>query len=165
MARSIEYLVSLFPEKTGKEIMELHELDKINDKKEKEESLKDLFDLIEHINSNGYYKGTFSTSQYYMYHFTNLRYENNSVIGDVETILCFYNIGLKDNKKLSSYLVNIKIEVDNDKYDIIHRYGLGTDLVSEISKEEYESFKDSITSIIPKYFPEELKQRLDEFGE
>jgi hypothetical protein len=165
MARSIEYLVSLFPEKTGKEIIELHNLDKLNDKKEREESLKDLFDLIKHINSNGYYKGSFSTSQYYMYYFNNLRYKNNFVIGDVETIVCFYDIGLKDNNKLGRDLVNIKIEVANDKYDIISEYGLGTDLVTEISKEEYESFKKSVTSIVPKYFPEELKQRLNEFGE
>ena len=67
--RSIEYLIQLFPDKTGKELLEIQAQDKKKDEEEYQNKNKENLAIIKDIKENGgFYKGAFGTEQYYMYH-------------------------------------------------------------------------------------------------
>lgn len=90
--RSIEYLVSLFPEKTGLELLEIQKQDKLDDEKKFNKLNKKKLDFINDINTNGgYYYGRFGVDQYYFYRVFNMILDNNEIYTDVETLVVFIN--------------------------------------------------------------------------
>ena len=92
--RSIETLVRNYPDKTGKELLEMQEQDKIEDQKEFELLHAVKLGLIKDINENGgYYKGRFGTSQLHFWRFFNMNMEEQSgkVYCDVECIYIHFD--------------------------------------------------------------------------
>jgi len=93
MARAIEYLVSLYPEKTGKEIIAIHEQEKLKDQQIFDKHNKKTLAFIKDINTNGgYFRGKFGLDQYYYYRvFNMIMNETGGVTMDVESIVLFCN--------------------------------------------------------------------------
>lgn len=158
--KSFEYLLQLHPEKTGFEIMEIYKQELELDKQEKIKENEMLYKEVDRINKNGYFKGVFSSSQYYMYHFTNARVENDNIIADVEQITCFYTIRLAERFRLSSDDVNISIV--NKTYQFIDIFHLNS--LEEVTEKEYNIFKHTIESIVPTFFSKELEEKLKNFS-
>lgn len=164
MARSIDYLVKLYPDKTGKEIQEIHNNELNEDAKEREFLNIKYQEIAKKLNDKGYFKGNFGINQYYYYHFTNISYDNVlGFVGNVEKIIIFYSIGLNE-KHRNSDLLNIRIEEINNQ--IMMNYGLDSldSLYKETTKEEYELVKGQLTSIVPTYFKDKLDEILKEYG-
>ena len=91
--RSIELLVREYPDKTGKEIMELQERDKANDQKAYEKRNAKILEYIKDINTNGgFYRGRFGLDQHYFYRVFDLKLESDGeVYMQVESIVFFFN--------------------------------------------------------------------------
>lgn len=123
--RSLEYLLQSYPNKTGKELIEMQELDKIEDQLEFEKINKHQLDLIDDINTNGgFYKGRFGMSQHFYYKFTNLMLDNGQIYCDVKNIVAFFDPNS-----------TIKIEVDNKEYQKLDRYGIS--IYDRVTEEEF----------------------------
>lgn len=116
--RSIEYLVQLFPEKTGAEIMEIQKQDKLNDEKEFQEKNKEKLKFIEEININGgFYKGRFGVDQRYYYNVTNLELIDGQIYFDVEKVTVFLGDGEKNDSLKRRSVEYKKKEMQNyDQY-------------------------------------------------
>lgn len=122
--RSIEYLIQLFPDKTGKQILEFQERDKLQDEKEFNQRHSEELSLIEDLNNNGgYYKGHFGLDQCFYYSFSNLRLEANVTFCDVEKLVAFNNYSFsiefrKDTyKRLDTFGINIYERVTKEEFD------------------------------------------------
>jgi hypothetical protein len=160
--RSFDHLIQLFPDKTGRELLEIQNQDKLQDEQERMEAQKEIIALAAALNNNGYFKGRFSTSQYYMYHFTNVKVEEGKLYGDVEKISTFYSIGLQPSLRVGSDDINISISKKTDTP--LYNYGLEGDMMTSINEAEYTRFKNAITTIVPTFFSSELETVMKEFG-
>jgi len=120
--RTIETLARQYPDKTGKELLEIQQQDKIEDQKEFEELHQKKINFVNDIKKNGgYFKGTFGLDQRFMYHITDIRLdEKGKVYVDVENITIFlgHNRGVvKEN--------DFSFEKRTDRYKDASTYGFG----------------------------------------
>jgi hypothetical protein len=157
--RDINYLIQLFPNKTGKELLEIQEQDKLDDKKAQEKRDKKLIDFMNDINTNGgYFKGAFGTDQYYMYKIENVKLQNSVLYGDVEKIILFYGKNLKTSV-LGKDILDFKIE--SKEFCNVLDY---TEHTKRIKDFEYHNLYSLMNSIVPSFFEEDYKKRQKEFG-
>jgi len=91
--RALEYLVQLYPDKTGKEILEIQVQEKLDDQKEFEETNKKKLAFMKDINENGgYYRGRFGLDQHYYYRVFDMEMDDQgNITMKVEKIVLFYN--------------------------------------------------------------------------
>ena len=90
--RGIEYLIQLFPDKTGKELLAIQEQDKLDDQKEFERFNKKLLAIIKDINENGgYFCGRFGSDQRYFRKIYDLTLENGEIYMTVDEVVFFIN--------------------------------------------------------------------------
>lgn len=139
--RSIEYLAQLFPDKTGKELLEIQLNDKKEDEKEYQKANKAKLAFIEDINQNGgYYKGRFGIDQRFFYCFTDLQIISGIVYGSVERITVF--LGEKNSVVREG---EIRIEKSFNEMKEIENYGLS--MYSRIEKREYDSLVEYLNNV------------------
>jgi hypothetical protein len=128
--RTIEALAIQFPDKTGKELMEIQQQDRLKEEQESLEYDKEKAALIKDLNENGaYYRQRLLQNHYAYDHFTNLRIGDSGRIHcDSDTVLCvkrreggfFFERTIAQNVEMSHY---------------------GIDVIKErITKEEWERF-------------------------
>ena len=91
--RAIEYLMRLYPEKTGAEILAIQEQDKLDDQRAYEKRNAKKLAFIEDINTNGgFYRGRFGLDQHYFYRVFDLKIDTSGeVVMQVESIVLFMN--------------------------------------------------------------------------
>ena len=131
--RTIEYLVSLYPEKTGTELLAIQRAEKFEEEKEYQKQFSEDLDYIIDINKNGgYYIGTFGVDQHYMYSFSNLSLDNKGrICGDVKKLVLFNN-----PKDICRFTCKIEDEYVMD----IDKYGLG--LTKRVTKPDWDEITD-----------------------
>lgn len=130
--RSLDYLVQLYPNKTGKELLEIQKQDKLEDEKETQEFLKEKLEFAKDINDNGgYFKGTFGLNQYYYYNVSGVNVEESGhVYATVEKIVMFdFDSGQHPRREFN-------IEKRISEYEDLSRYAL--DSLQRVTKEDYE---------------------------
>lgn len=135
--RSLEYLIQLYPNATGAELLAIQNQDKEDERRIQMECDAKLLTVIEDINTNGgYYKGRFGNDQRYFYKITNAVFMHNDIFVDVEKIVVFLgdgnsvvrkneiSIDLKQNEyvKLSIYDIDNCIRISKDEYDEAETY-------------------------------------------
>lgn len=128
--RSMDYLVSLYPDKTGSELLAIQEAEKVKAKMEFELRNKNKLELIKEINTNGgYYKGTFGLTQHFYYSFFNMQLIEGDIYCDVNCITCFFEddrthieARIVTFKKFENYGVGIYTKVLKDDFDKVLDY-------------------------------------------
>ncbi len=129
MPRAIEYLVSLYPEKTGLEITEIYNQEVKEEEQKFQEDNKKTLETIKDYNENGaYFKGRFGCNQYYMYNCYNFEMDGKGRVRmDVDKIVMF-NGDDKDDR--------VFIELRIKEYEDASNYSLGRE--NRITKEEWD---------------------------
>lgn len=131
--RSLEYLIQLFPDATGSEILEMQRKDKEQDEQNFKKAHQERIDWIDDINANGgFWKGRFGLDQHFYYKVTNAGIESGKVYGDVENITVFF--GCKNSVVPEG---NIKLEKKLSSFEELKNYGFH--LYERITEKEYES--------------------------
>lgn len=140
--RSIEYLIQLFPEKTGKELLEIQKQDKLEDEKEYQKENESKLKWIEDINNNGgFFRGRFGIDQRFFYKVTNCSLETNGkVICDVEEIVVFLG---SDRGVVKSGEINI--EKKSSKYADADKYGFN--IYERVTEKEWNEVNSYMMSI------------------
>lgn len=131
--RDLNYLIQLFPEKTGKEILEIQAQDKLDDEKEYQKKNEKKLKWIEDINTNGgFFRGRFGIDQRFFYKVTNCELSTDSTIMcDVEQIVVFLdgNISVTSTKEIyvdaSHYEFDIYERVTEKEWNDVHTYVVG----------------------------------------
>ena len=146
-------------DKTGEEILNLFE----KQRKREEDYLKlkndKNFKIIEDIKLNSYFRGSYSTNQYFYYYITDIYYNKNDMfVGNIEKILIFLH-KLESDKKYGN---DLKISIDKDSIytkSLELTYGIGGNMVKNITEEEYNKAKEHLKSFVPEFFKEEYEIR------
>lgn len=136
--RSLDYLIQLFPDKTGKELLEIRNQDKQEDADEFKKIHANKLAIIEDINTNGgFYKGKFGLDQHFYYSFSNMHLIKDNIYCDVNEVVAFFE------------LVNNKTSIENRKQALQSFENYGVNMYERVTKEEFdkavaylESFKD-----------------------
>lgn len=125
--RALEYLIRLYPNKTGKEILEIQAQDKLKDEELYQSANREKLSLIEDINTNGgYYRGVFGLTQRFYYSFSNLRLTEGKIYCDVIRLTCFFentgailNCEIREEswKEFENYGVSIYEKVTKEDFD------------------------------------------------
>jgi hypothetical protein len=138
--RDISTLVYLYPEKTGKEILEIQEQDKIEDQKRFEKAHQADIDWMNEINTNGgYFKRKFDLKQRYYYKVSNVKLDkslpNNPLLyGTVESVIVF----LEERNENS-------VKTETKTLQILRNYDLEN--CTRTSKEDWDSVNKYIIDI------------------
>lgn len=134
---TLEYLAKEYPNKTGKELLELQAEEIRQEEKEIQERLKDQIEYADDININGgYFKGFFGLNQYYYYNVSDVIVEETGdVYATVEKIVMFdfdsgqsprreFNIEkrISEYKNLSNYALSSLERVTKEDYDKVDKY-------------------------------------------
>lgn len=128
--RSLDQLVHEYPDKTGKELLEIQQQDKLKEEQESLEYDKEKAALIKDLNENGaYYRQRVLQNHYAYDHFTNLRIgESGRIYCDSDTVLC---VKRREGGLFFERVITKNVEMSH--------YGI--DIVKErITKEEWERF-------------------------
>jgi len=122
--KSLEYLIQLHPDKTGKELLEIQEQEKLEDQKEFEEHNKKKLAFIKDLNENGgYYRGKFGLDQHYYYKVSNLTINKDGEVRmDVESVVLFCNN--TDDTRHVTKPNEIHLDRKFNTYELLDRYGL-----------------------------------------
>ena len=148
--RDINYLIQLFPDKTGKELLEIQEQDKLEDEKEYQRLHEEDLKLVEDINTNGgYYRGRFGIDQYFYYRFFNLHLEDDKIYCDCEHLVLFSGEG--DSRITERFSVEIRTE----SYKDIEKYGL--DFYERVTVKEWDAVIQYFRTSPKQFWPEQKK--------
>lgn len=121
--RALEYLMSLFPEKTAREILEIQAKEKAADEFAEKKRNAKILAFIDDINTNGgYYRGRFGLDQHYYYKVRNLRMSGNEVMMEVDKIVLFCNNDYHQNTVCKPF--EIHIDREYEKSGLLSQYGL-----------------------------------------
>lgn len=136
MARTIEYLAQLYPEKTGKELFEIQAKDKDKDQKEFETRNKKKLAIIKDFEENGaYYRGSSGLNQYYYIEMTKIQLENNVLYCNYNNIVVFDN-----------FTKPFSCEINEERF--VEYGNLGLSMCERVTKEDYEKVRQYFTSSI-----------------
>jgi len=138
--RDLAYLIQLFPEKTGTELLAIQEQDKIDVEKEYQEINKIKLAIIEDYNTNGaFFKGRFGTDQRYYYNVSNVRFEDKQLICDVEEIVVF--LGEKGDVSEDSVTIERRIQEYQhfDTYSFEHK--------TRVTKKDFDKVNNYLMNI------------------
>jgi hypothetical protein len=145
--RDLGYLVQLFPEKTGKELMEIQRKDKEADEFEYQQAHKAELELINDINTNGgYYRGRFGIDQHYYYYFSNLRMDGKKIYCDVESLVLF------TGEKGGVIPDEFSVRIEKRTYKEFDKFGIDIpEYIERVTKKEW----DEVVNYF-KIFPEKF---------
>lgn len=145
--RSIETLVREYPNKTGKEILEIQNQDKLQDEMRRLESNKKVLSMIEDYNSNGaYFKSTFGLHQYRYDKFTDLTLEEDGRITcKVESIVGFYTTDSKSSFKN-------EINLERKTKDVFDFYKYSPQEENRITEKEYNALSNHLNNIFVEFW-------------
>lgn len=124
--RAIEYLIQLYPDKTGAELLEIQQQDKAEDEAKFKKAHEKKLAIIEDINTNGgYYRGIFGSTQRFYYSFSNLRLLEGKIYCDCIHLTCFFenhsvfNCEIREEtyKEFENYGVSIYEKVSKEYFD------------------------------------------------
>jgi hypothetical protein len=148
--RDLGYLVQLFPDLTGKELMEIQRKDKEADEFEYQQEMKAELDMIKDINTNGgYYRGRFGIDQHYYYNFTNLRIDNKTVYCDCEHLVMFTGEGRATSKDFS-------VRIEKKEYKKFENYGVDIpDCIERVTKKEWDEVVNYFKKGAELFWPKE----------
>lgn len=133
--RDLGYLVRLFPDKTGKELMAIQEQDKLEDELEYQKLHEADLKFIADINTNGgFYCGRFGLDQRNFYRIFNLRMEDERVMMDVEKLYVYLRLNGE---------VNIERRIQ--EYQKLDSYGLSNR--DRVTKKEWDEVNEHINSV------------------
>lgn len=132
--RSIESLVIDYPNKTGKEYLEMQRKDIEADELAYQQANKKELEMINDINTNGgYYRGRFGIDQHYFYNFTNLRILHNKIYCDVEDLVLFTGVGR------GAVTNDFTVKIEKREYRDFDTFGIDlTDMVERVTKKEWD---------------------------
>jgi hypothetical protein len=149
--RDLGYLVQLFPDLTGKELMEIQRKDKEADEFEYQQEMKAELDMIKDINTNGgYYRGRFGIDQHYYYNFTNLRIEHKTVYCDCETLVMFTGEGERSTTK------DFTVRIEKREYKEFDKYGIDIpEYVERVTKKEWDEVVNYLKKSAELFWPKE----------
>jgi len=155
--RSLELLLRDYPEKTGKEILQIQEQEKQEAKKEQQKRDKKQIAFVNDLNQNGgYFKGCFGTTQYYMYNITDVSLIEGKLYANVERITCFYARDLKHSKDMLDF------KIEEKEYECLYNYSLQNE--NRITKEDYLKLYNVLDIVIPSFWNKELETIKKEFS-
>lgn len=139
--RSIEYLIQLFPEKTGKELLEIQAQDKADDEYNYQIANKATLEYIEDIKKNGgYFRGRFGIDQRFMYKITDIYMDNDKVYVDVEKIVIFLG-----NERGVVKSGEFTFEKKSDTYVEADKYGFNC--YDRVTEKEWNELIDYIHGV------------------
>lgn len=123
MAKSLEYLMRLHPDKTAKEILAIQAEEKLADERAERKRNAKVLAFMEDLNTNGgYYRGKFGLDQHYFYKVTNVRMCGDEVVMDVEKIVMFCNPDGHQN--IVCRPNEIRLERKFETMQLLSHYGL-----------------------------------------
>lgn len=138
--RTIEYLAQLFPDKTGRELLELQAQDKAEDKRKEEELHKDNLVIVDYINTNGlYFKGTFGLNQYFYYYIHKATLDN--VNGQIHIEYDNITLFTEDEKNYS----NFNMKKEKNSYSTYDK--MGVSLYEKTDKADWDNINNFINTI------------------
>jgi hypothetical protein len=130
--RSLEYLIQLYPNKTGKQLLAIQAKEKEAEEKEYQKRHKEVLEMIQDINTNGgFYKGRFGSDQRFYYNVTEARLEGDKVYANVESIVVFLGDGRSVVKA-----GDVSIEKKTKEWADLSTYGL--DMYQRTTKQDYD---------------------------
>lgn len=136
--RSFEYLIQLFPDKTGREIVQIQKQEKLDDEKLFQKLNKKKLEIINDINTNGgYYRGKFGNDQHYFYRVYNMRLEGSKIYMDVEKLIVFIN---QETEKS-----NVTLERSTKIYQTDDTYCLQNE--ERVTKQEWDEVNEYVNNI------------------
>ena len=141
--RSIEYLVQLYPEKTGRELLEIQAKEKKEDQKAYERRFKKQLEFISDINTNG------GEDQRFYYNVTDARIEHDTIFATVESIVVF----LGDGRSVVS-AGDVSIKKEKKEWAELNKYGLES--YQRTTKKDYDEVLEHLLNLA-KYW-EEIKK-------
>lgn len=138
--KSLEGLIREYPNKTGKEILEIQKQEEKEEQDRINKRFKTLIDTINDYNENGgYYRGKFGTDQYYYYYFHDFIIDKNGkgvYSGNVDTIVLF----TKDS------IGNFSVKLETNKYvHDLSLYGLSNE--ERVTKKEWDDIINHLDNI------------------
>jgi len=137
--RAIEYLIQLFPEKTGKELLAIQKQDELEDQKEFERHNKKKLALIKDLNENGgYFYGRFGCDQRYFYKFYDLKLEHGEIRMSVDSLVFFYNDPAENHRPNSSVKRDgeFNFEFRTREFEEFDRFGV--DMRERVTVKEWD---------------------------
>ncbi|MEK6829818.1 MAG: hypothetical protein AABY15_06895 [Nanoarchaeota archaeon] len=138
---SVETLTRENPDKTGKEILELHEHSKKCYALWVKQQNQEQYDLVDRINAQPlYYKGRFGLDQRFFYKISDARLDEGKVFATVEKIVVF--LGSERGVVKEG---EVKIERCEKTYQDLDKYGL--DMYTETTKSEWDKVGNYLTGV------------------
>jgi hypothetical protein len=144
--RVLEYLIQLYPEKTGKELLEIQEQEKLEEQKAFEKHNKTKLDFVNDINTNGgYYKGKFGLDQHYYYRIFDLVLEESGDVRmSVEKLVLFCNNDGHEHTVTKTGEINFERRTEDfanlDNYGLLHE--------ERVTIKEWNAVNDYIDNIV-----------------
>lgn len=147
--RSIEYLVQLYPDKTGKELLEIQKQEKLEDEKKFQKANKKKLDFINDINTNGgYFKGTFGLEQYYYYRVFDCQMDGTEMYGSVESVVL--HVGRERGVTRPG---EISFERRTKTFQKLENYALTTrELCERVTVKEWNAVNEYVDSMAGKFW-------------
>ena len=143
--RAIEYLMRLYPEKTGAEILAIQEQDKLDDQRAYEKRNAKKLAFIEDINTNGgFYRGRFGLDQHYFYRVFDLKMESNGeIVMQVESLVLFCND--TDEKNHVTRPNEVHLERRLRTYERLDQFGLENE--KRVTKADWDAVNDYVNAM------------------
>lgn len=138
--RSLNLLIELYPDKTGKELIAIQNQDKIDDEKEWEKQYTKKIVTIADINSNGgFYRGVFGNQYHYYKIYDAKIFGDGSISATVDSL--YIHVGA-ERGVLPKGAISIERKVD--KHANLENYGLSTD--ERVTQQEWDEVNTYIDS-------------------
>ena len=157
--RHITELINQFPNKTGKELLEIQAQDKLDDEKEFKRLNKKKLSIIKDITDNGrYFKGAFGMEQYYMYKITKIELVGETLYCDYEQIVLFDSQNIKKGI-LGENRLNFELKTNS-----LIEYERNFSFCDRATETEYNELKNYLLGVVPKFFKKDFEKHQKEFG-
>lgn len=141
--RSMEYLIQLYPNKTGKELLAIQQQDRLEDEAKFRKANKRKLNFIEDVNKNGgYFKGTFGLEQRYFYRVFDCVMDGNDMYGSVEVLVM--HVGRK-NGILGEGAISLERRIST--YQQLEKYGFTSGLCQRVTKEQWDEVNAYVDAI------------------
>ena len=143
--KSIEYLLQLHPDKTGREILAIQAEEKLEDERKFEKAnAKKLKFVIDHNTNGGYYCGRFGVDQRYFYRVFNMRMEGSDIYMDVETIVVFMNDADSESTRNKG---EVNVERRIKEFQKEDKYCLNSEMRNRVTKKEWDEVNDYVNNL------------------
>lgn len=152
---SLEYLIQQYPDKTGRELLEIQNQQKLDEENKIKERNKKKLEFAEDLNTNGgYFKGAFGYDQRYIYKVTNVEVDDDGYVsGDVEEIVFHF---LHDHQgRNSTFNGKVEMSIKEKEQANLESYGIlyeDDKMLMRCTEEEYNKLKSYIINVDAEFF-------------